>query len=135
MTGAPIVLVSAVPCCAAWATKWWCWAPADDGSLPLFLDAGAAVVTRSDCVMNSSLGGLATSADFVLANTVVEAAAGKHPLNGSFVPVLWWLHDAFAGYPFIAHKIPQNTGLQCACVRRRLPRHCRHALGAAGLQH
>ena len=83
--------------------------PADDGSLPLFLDAGAAVVTRSDCVMNSSLWGLATSADFVLANTVVEAAAVS-TLNGSFVPVLWWLHDAFAGYPFIAHKIPKTLG-------------------------
>ena len=32
------------------------------------------------------------------ANTVVEAAAVS-TLNGSFVPVLWWLHDAFAGYP------------------------------------
>ena len=53
-------------------------------------------MTRSDCVMNSSLWGLATSADFVLANTVVEAAAVS-TLNGSFVPVLWWLHDAFAG--------------------------------------
>ena len=55
-------------------------------------------------------------------------------LNGSFVPVLWWLHDAFAGYPFIAHKIPKTLGSNvhvCAVV----PRHCRHALGAAGLQH
>ena len=31
-------------------------------------------------------------------------------LNGSFVPVLWWLHDAFAGYPFITHKIPKQLG-------------------------
>ena len=26
----------------------------------------------------------------------------------SAVPVLWWLHDAFAGYPFIAHRIPET---------------------------
>lgn len=26
------------------------------------------------------------------------------------MPVLWWLHDAFAGYPFIAHKIPKALG-------------------------
>lgn len=26
------------------------------------------------------------------------------------MPVLWWLHDAFAGYPFIAHKIPKTLG-------------------------
>ena len=109
MTGAPIVMVSAVPVLRSMGFEVVVLGPADDGSLPLFLDAGAAVVTRSDCVMNSSLWGLATSADFVLANTVVEAAAVS-TLNGSFVPVLWWLHDAFAGYPFIAHKIPKTLG-------------------------
>ena len=109
MTGAPIVLTSAVPVLRSMGFEVVVLGPADDGSLPLFLDAGAAVVTRSDCVMNSSLWGLATSADFVLANTVVEAAAVS-TLNGSFVPVLWWLHDAFAGYPFIAHKIPKTLG-------------------------
>ncbi len=45
----------------------------------------------------------------MLANTVVEAAA-VNTLNGSFVPVLWWLHDAFAGYPFISHNIPKTLG-------------------------
>ena len=40
---------------------------------------------------------------------VVEAPV-VNTLNGSFVPVLWWLHDAFAGYPFIAHKIPKTLG-------------------------
>ena len=83
--------------------------PSDEGSLPLFLDAGAAVVTRPDCVTSSALWGLATSADFVLANTVVEAPV-VNTLNGSFVPVLWWLHDAFAGYPFISHSIPKALG-------------------------
>ena len=24
------------------------------------------------------------------------------------MPVLWWLHDAFAGYPHIAHQIPKH---------------------------
>ena len=28
----------------------------------------------------------------------------------SAVPVLWWLHDAFAGYPFISHSIPKALG-------------------------
>ena len=109
MTGAPIVLVSAVPVLRSMGFEVVVLGPSDEGSLPLFLDAGAAVVTRSDCVMHSALWGLATSADFVLANTVVEAAAVS-TLNGSFVPVLWWLHDAFAGYPFIAHKIPKTLG-------------------------
>lgn len=26
------------------------------------------------------------------------------------MPVLWWLHDAFAGYPHIAHQIPRKLG-------------------------
>ena len=107
MTGAPIVLVSAVPVLRSLGFEVVVLGPSDEGSLPLFLDAGAAVVTRPDCVTSSALWGLATSADFVLANTVVEAAAVR-TLNGSFVPVLWWLHDAFAGYPFIAHQIPKT---------------------------
>ena len=53
MTGAPIVLTSAVPVLRSMGFEVVVLGPADDGSLPLFLDAGAAVVTRSDCVMNS----------------------------------------------------------------------------------
>lgn len=109
MTGAPIVLVSAVPVLRSLGFEVVVLGPADEGSLPLFLDAGAAVVTRPDCVTSSALWGLATSADLVLANTVVEAPV-VNTLNGSFVPVLWWLHDAFAGYPFIAHSIPKALG-------------------------
>ena len=109
MTGAPIVLVSAVPVLRSLGFEVVVLGPSDEGSLPLFLDAGAAVVTRPDCVTSSALWGLATSADFVLANTVVEAPV-VNTLNGSFVPVLWWLHDAFAGYPFISHSIPKALG-------------------------
>ena len=109
MTGAPIVLVSAIPVLRSLGYEVVVLGPSDEGSLPLFLEAGAAVVTRRDCVTSSTLWELASSADFVLANTVVEAPAVS-TLNGSFVPVLWWLHDAFAGYPFIAHKIPKTLG-------------------------
>ena len=52
MTGAPIVLTSAVPVLRSMGFEVVVLGPADDGSLPLFLDAGAAVVTRSDCVYN-----------------------------------------------------------------------------------
>ena len=107
MTGAPIVLVSAIPVLRSMGYEVVVLGPSDEGSLPLFLDAGAAVVTRRDCVTSPSLWELATSADFVLANTVVEAPAVQ-TLNGAFVPVLWWLHDAFAGYPFISHQIPKT---------------------------
>ncbi len=106
MTGAPIVLVSAIPVLREMGYEVVVLGPADEGALPLFLDAGAAVVTRADCVNSKALWGLATSADFVLVNTVVAAGLVR-TLNDSFVPVLWWLHDAFAGYPFITHKIPR----------------------------
>ena len=107
MTGAPIVLVSAIPVLRSLDYEVVVLGPSDEGSLPLFLEAGAAVVTRRDCVTSSTLWELASSADLVLANTVVEAPAVS-TLNGGFVPVLWWLHDAFAGYPFITHKIPKE---------------------------
>ena len=107
MTGAPIVLVSAIPVLRSLGYEVVVLGPSDEGSLPLFLEAGAAVVTRRDCVTSSTLWELASSADLVLANTVVEAPAVS-TLNGGFVPVLWWLHDAFAGYPFITHKIPKE---------------------------
>ena len=107
MTGAPIVLVSAIPVLRSLGYEVVVLGPADDGSLPLFLEAGAAVVTNAACVSSPVLWGLATAADFVLANTVVEAPVVRR-LNGSFVPVLWWLHDAFAGYPHISHQIPQT---------------------------
>lgn len=107
MTGAPIVLVSAVPVLRNMGYEVVVLGPEDDGSLELFRDAGAAVITREGCVTTPVLWGLAFCADFVLANTIVEARAVR-ALNGTGVPVLWWLHDAFAGYPYIAHQIPKK---------------------------
>ena len=106
MTGAPIVLVSAVPVLRQLGYEVAVLGPEDGGSLELFSEAGAVVVTRAGCVSTPVLLGLAFCADLVLANTVVEARAVR-TLNGSAVPVLWWLHDAFAGYPHIAHQIPK----------------------------
>ena len=109
MTGAPIVLVSAVPVLRSMGYEVVVLGPEDGGSMPLFLEAGATVITRKGCVQSPLLWGLALCADLVLANTVVEARAVR-ALSGARVPVLWWLHDAFAGYPFIAHKIPKALG-------------------------
>lgn len=107
MTGAPIVLVSAVPVLRSLGFEVAVLGPSDGGSLPLFLEAGASVITDAGCVSTPTLWGLATGSDLVLANTVVEAPAVRM-LNGSFVPVLWWLHDAFSGYPYISHRIPKK---------------------------
>ena len=109
MTGAPIVLVSAVPVLRSMGYEVVVLGPEDSGSMPLFLEAGATVITRRGCVQSPLLWGLALCADFVLANTVVEARAVR-ALSGARVPVLWWLHDAFAGYPHIAHQIPKELG-------------------------
>ena len=104
MTGAPIVLVSAVPVLRSMGYEVLVLGPSDGGSLHLFLDAGASVITRSSCRNVSDAWGMALCADFVIANTVVMARAVR-ALSGTAVPVLWWLHDAFAGYPHIAHQI------------------------------
>ena len=109
MTGAPIVLVSAVPVLRSMGYEVVVLGPDDSGSLQLFVDAGAAVITRAGCTSSNTLWGLALCADFVLANTVVEARVIR-ALSNAPVPVLWWLHDAFAGYPHIAHQIPRKLG-------------------------
>ena len=109
MTGAPIVLVSAVPVLRSMGYEVLVLGPSDGGSLHLFLDAGASVITRSSCRNVSVAWGMALCADFVIANTVVMARAVR-ALSGTAVPVLWWLHDAFAGYPHIAHQIPTQLG-------------------------
>ena len=109
MTGAPIVLVSAVPVLRSMGYEVLVLGPSDGGSLHLFLDAGASVITRSSCRNVSDAWGMALCADFVIVNTVVMARAVR-ALSGTAVPVLWWLHDAFAGYPHIAHQIPTQLG-------------------------
>ena len=72
MTGAPIVLVSAVPVLRSMGYEVVVLGPEDGGSMPLFLEAGATVITRKGCVQSPLLWGLALCADLVLANTVVE---------------------------------------------------------------
>ena len=97
--------------------------PSDNGSLQLFRDAGAAVITRAGCVSSPALWGLALCADFVIVNTVVSGRVLR-ALSDTGVPVLWWLHDAFAGYPHIAHQIPRPLprmwrSIPWASTRRR----------------
>ncbi len=105
MTGAPIVLVSAVPVLRSMGYEVVVLGPSDGGALQLFVDAGAAVITRPGIRATPNLWGLALCTDLVLVNTVVMARTVR-ALSGTAVPVLWWLHDAFAGYPHIAHQIP-----------------------------
>ena len=127
MTGAPIVLVSAVPVLRSMGYEVVVLGPEDGGSMPLFLEAGATVITRKGCVQSPLLWGLALCADLVLANTVVEARAVR-ALSGARVPVLWRLHP---------HRPPdpQRAGRKYPALLRRQPRRQRHALGAAGVQH
>ena len=105
MTGAPIVLVSAIPVLRSMGYEVVVLGPSDGGSLQLFVDAGASVITHPEMQISPELWGLALSSDVVLANTVVMARAVR-TLSGAPVPVLWWLHDAFVGYPHIAYQIP-----------------------------
>ena len=107
MTGAPIVLVSAVPVLRQMGYEVAVLGPGNGGSLPLFVEAGATVVTHPDCVTSAALWGLACAADLVIANTIVEVRVIRS-LNGGPVPVLWWLHDAFVGYGYLSHLIPRS---------------------------
>ena len=79
MTGAPIVLVSAVPVLRSMGYEVLVLGPSDGGSLHLFLDAGASVIPRSSCRNVSDAWGMALCADFVIANTVVMARAVRAP--------------------------------------------------------
>ena len=107
MTGAPIVMVSAVPVLRSMGFEVTVLGPSDNGSLELFREAGATVLTRAGCISSPALWGLALCADFVIVNTVVSGRVVR-ALSDTGVPVLWWLHDAFAGYPHIAHQIPKT---------------------------
>lgn len=105
MTGAPIVLVTAVPVLRKLGFETVVLGPSDRGSLPLFVSAGATTVVNRDCLKAGAMWGLTLCCDFVLVNTIVGVEAIRM-LNGAPIPVLWWLHDAFAGYPGVAHRIP-----------------------------
>ena len=107
MTGAPIVMVSAVPILRSMGYEVAVLGPSDNGSLQLFVEAGATVITRAGCISSPVLWGLALCADFVIVNTVVSGRVVR-ALSDTGVPVLWWLHDAFAGYPHIAHQLPRT---------------------------
>ncbi|MDO4838835.1 MAG: glycosyltransferase family 4 protein [Clostridia bacterium] len=116
MTGAPIVLVNAVPVLQEMGFEVAVISPMDGAAASLFMEAGAAVVLNPEQLGNKALCGIAYSCDLILANTVCEEDAVSF-LNGSPIPVIWWLHDAFIGYPAIEGKIPlkmkQNVTL-CA---------------------
>ena len=109
MTGAPIVLVSAVPVLRSMGYEVVVLGPEDGGSMPLFLEAGATVITRKAVSSRPCSGGWPVCR---------RPCSGQHrrgrpavrALSGARVPVLWWLHDAFAGYPHIAHQIPRELG-------------------------
>ena len=107
MTGAPIVLVSAMPILKSKGYEVVVVGPEYDGATQLFLETGVTVIVNEQRMHDDSVYGIALHSDFVLANTVVEAdSVGM--LSGSSVPVLWWLHDAFLGYPFIEHRLPKR---------------------------
>ncbi len=116
MTGAPIVLVNAIPVLWEMGFEVAVIGPMDGAAAKLFIEAGALVVLNSEQLGNKALCGIAYSCDLVLANTVCEADAVSL-LNGAPMPVIWWLHDALIGYPAIERKIPlkmkQNVTL-CA---------------------
>ena len=109
MTGAPLVLVSMVPVLQEAGYDVAVSGPAWDGAAEQFEAAGAAVLICKEQLEDPALLQLALSCDLVLANTV-EASNAVQKLSGTSVRVLWWLHDAHWGYPYVAHQIPKTLG-------------------------
>ena len=107
MTGAPIVLVNAISVLASLGFETVVLGPNHGPALELFLNAKAMVMTNEDQFHNTALHGIALNCDLILANTICELDAIKQ-LSGAQVPVLWWLHDAFLSYPYIAPQIPSH---------------------------
>lgn len=105
LTGAPIVLVSAMSVLKSQGFDVVVLGPEYGAATQLFLDSGVTVITNDERLKDSALHGLALCCDLVIANTVVETDSVKM-LGDSLVPVLWWLHDAFFGYSFIEDRIP-----------------------------
>lgn len=105
MTGAPIVLVNAIPVLQSMGYETVVLGPGNGKAMTLFLEAGANVVTNPGMLSNLALYGIALNCDLILINTVCQLEA-IHRLSGAQVPVLWWLHDAFQGYPYIIQDIP-----------------------------
>lgn len=116
MTGAPIVLVNAVPVLASLGFEIVVLGPSHGPALALFQNAKALVVTNQEQLNNTALYGVALNCDFVLANTICEMDAVKQ-LDGTQIPVLWWLHDAYQCYPFLAPSIPAKFASNvCICA-------------------
>ena len=109
MTGAPIVLTSIVPVLISMGYDVVVLGPEWDKAAPLFVDAGATVLISKKKLEEPAMFCLALCCDLVLANTVVESKAVEM-LAEAPVPVIWWLHDAFFGYPFIEDRIPKSLG-------------------------
>ena len=104
MTGAPIVLVSAVPVLRSMGYEVVVLGPSDGGALQLFVDAGAAVITRPGIRATPNLWGLALCTDLVLVNTVV-----------------------LCGLPPHRPPDPHEAGRECPAVLGGPPRRQRHA--------
>lgn len=107
MTGAPIVLVNAIPVLKDLGFACAVLGPEYGPAAELFRNAGVPVAANREQLGNAALLGIALNCDLVLANTVCEMEAVER-LSGTPVPVLWWLHDAFQNYPYIAQYIPRK---------------------------
>lgn len=118
MTGAPIVMVSAVPVLRSMGYEVTVLGPSDNGSLQLFRDAGAAVITRAGCVSSPALWGLALCADFVIVNTVVSGRLRRS--RGSF-----GAHARFPRGIGASRRRPDGLELLSNARRSAAPGDCR----------
>ncbi len=131
MTGAPIVLVSAIPVLRSLGYE--VVVLALGRGLSAALSGGRSCRGHPPRMRDLSHPvGAGFQRRLVLANTVVEAPAVR-TLNGGFVGAVVAARR-LCRLSFITHKDPQGAGRQRTHCRCGLPRHRRHALGAAQIQ-
>lgn len=105
MTGAPLVLTGVIPVMRDAGFEVTVLSAEPGNAMGLFQSNGALVITAPSKLNDSTLYKLVLTADLVWANTVVEAEAVSK-LNGTSIPVIWWLHDAFILYsPWMEQRI------------------------------
>lgn len=109
LTGAPLVLVKAMRVLQEEGWDVVCVAPKSGPMRDELIRLGISVIIDPATLYGVEWQDVGPGFDLVLPNTILPyQAAGQ--LSGQPVPVLWWVHDAEAGYAYYDGLLPQNIG-------------------------
>lgn len=110
LTGAPIVLAQAVRILKEAGWQIVVASPTDGMLRREFLREGIPVLILGNMDRSSDWLRCVSGCDLVLVNTIVPFRQIEQ-LQGTGLPVLWWLHDAKSGYEdYLRHVLPETVG-------------------------